>query len=97
MRRCIRHPLPALDIEDALRRSLERFGPRQAARYADIIEDAIDHVSAYPTEGRRYRLRPAIGCSTSVVQVGVLGTSCFTAFTKMAASISCACCMIAWS
>jgi len=55
MRPCIRHPLLARDIEDALRVSLRKFGPQQAERYANIIEDAIDHVAAYPTEGRRYR------------------------------------------
>ena len=52
-----RHHLLAGDISEALRVSRKSFGVRQAERYADAIEDAIEHVAAYPEDGRRYRLR----------------------------------------
>lgn len=57
MRRSERHPLLAGDIVEALRFSRKQFGERQAERYADAIEDAIDYVTRFPDEGRRYRLK----------------------------------------
>jgi toxin ParE1/3/4 len=58
MRRSERHPLLAGDIVDAVSFSREKFGERQTERYADAIEDAIDHITAFPDDGRRYRLGP---------------------------------------